>query len=98
MPSTASGPSTSSGTRAGGFVHRHVHTEYSVLDGGARLEDLLSRTAELGMPAIAMTDHGNAFGAYEFWAGARAHGLKPIIGLEAYATPGTSRFESKRVR
>ena len=93
MPSSVSGPSSS-----GDFVHLHVHTEYSMLDGAARLDDLFSRTAELGMPAIAMTDHGNVFGAYEFWAGARAHGLKPIIGLEAYATPGTSRFERKRVR
>ena len=98
MPSTVSGPSSSSATRSGDFVHLHVHTEYSMLDGAARLDDLFSRTAELGMPAIAMTDHGNVFGAYEFWAGAKAHGLKPIIGLEAYATPGTSRFERKRVR
>ena len=80
------------------FVHLHVHTEYSMLDGAARLDDLFARTAELGMGSIAMTDHGNVFGAYEFWAGAKKHGLKPIIGLEAYATPGTSRFERKRVR
>ena len=81
-----------------GFVHLHNHTEYSMLDGAARLDDLFARTAELGMDAIAMTDHGNVFGAFEFWSKAKAHGLKPIIGLEAYATPGTSRFERKRVR
>ncbi|MET1058695.1 MAG: PHP domain-containing protein, partial [Nocardioides sp.] len=49
------------------FVHLHVHTEYSMLDGAARLGALAERTAELGMPAIAMTDHGNVFGAYEFY-------------------------------
>jgi DNA polymerase-3 subunit alpha len=81
-----------------GFVHLHVHTEYSMLDGAARLDDLCARTAELGMDAIAMTDHGNVFGAFEFYAKAKAHGVKPIIGMEAYLTPGTSRFERRRVR
>ncbi len=81
-----------------GFVHLHVHTEYSMLDGAARLDDLFARTAELGMDSIAMTDHGNVFGAYDFWAKARAHGVKPIIGMEAYFTPNTSRFDKKRVR
>src|SRR3954463_5934787 len=81
-----------------GFVHLHVHTEYSMLDGAARLDDLFARTAELGMDAIAMTDHGNVFGAFEFWSKAKEHGIKPIIGMEAYATPGTSRFERRRVR
>ncbi len=69
-----------------------------MLDGAARLDDLCARTAELGMDAIAMTDHGNVFGAYEFYAKAKAHGVKPIIGMEAYFTPNTSRFERKRVR
>ncbi|MGH3336208.1 MAG: PHP domain-containing protein, partial [Nocardioides sp.] len=50
------------------FAHLHVHTEYSMLDGAARLDDLFARTAELGMGAIAMTDHGNVFGAYDFWS------------------------------
>ncbi|MET0843538.1 MAG: DNA polymerase III subunit alpha, partial [Mycetocola sp.] len=81
-----------------GFVHLHVHTEYSMLDGAARLGDMFERTAELGMDAIAMTDHGNVFGAYDFWAKARAAGVKPIIGMEAYFTPNTSRFDKKRVR
>jgi len=69
-----------------------------MLDGAARLDDLFARTAELGMGAIAMTDHGNVFGAYDFYAKAKAHGVKPIIGLEAYFTPNTSRFERRRVR
>ncbi|MGI8523130.1 MAG: DNA polymerase III subunit alpha [Nocardioides sp.] len=85
-------------TSSDGFVHLHVHTEYSMLDGAARLGDLFSRTAELGMDAIAMTDHGNVFGAYEFYSKAQAAGVKPIIGMEAYFTPNTSRFEKKRVR
>src|SRR5690349_5063130 len=81
-----------------GFAHLHVHTEYSMLDGAARLDDLFAHTAELGLDAIAMTDHGNVFGAFEFWSKAKKHGVKPIIGLEAYVTPDTSRFERKRVR
>jgi DNA polymerase-3 subunit alpha len=81
-----------------GFAHLHVHTEYSMLDGAARLTDLFERTAELGMDTIAMTDHGNVFGAYEFWSKARDFGIKPIIGMEAYATPNTPRGERKRVR
>ena len=80
------------------FVHLHVHTEYSMLDGAARLSEMFARTSELEMPAIAMTDHGNAFGAFEFYAKAKAAGVKPIIGMEAYLTPGTHRSERKRVR
>jgi len=83
---------------SGDFVHLHVHTEYSMLDGAARLGDLFDRTAELGMGAIAMTDHGNVFGAYDFYAKAKAAGIKPIIGMEAYLTPNTPRQERKRVR
>jgi DNA polymerase-3 subunit alpha len=83
---------------ADSFAHLHVHTEYSMLDGAARLDDLFARTAELGMGAIAMTDHGNVFGAYDFWSKAKAHGVKPIIGMEAYFTPNTSRYDKKRVR
>jgi DNA polymerase III subunit alpha len=80
------------------FVHLHVHTEYSMLDGASLLDGLFGRTAELGMPAIAMTDHGNLHGAYDFWSKARRHGVKPIIGIEAYVTPGTPRGERRRVR
>src|SRR3954452_1452748 len=97
MPGKEPRASMAGGSRDG-FVHLHVHTEYSMLDGAARLDDLFARTAELGMDAIAMTDHGNVFGAFEFWSKAKEHGIKPIIGLEAYATPGTSRFERRRVR
>jgi DNA polymerase III subunit alpha len=80
------------------FVHLHVHTEYSMLDGAARLKELFAQTGRLGMPALAMTDHGNLFGAYDFHKQATAAGVKPIIGIEAYVAPGTSRFERTRVR
>jgi DNA polymerase-3 subunit alpha len=80
------------------FVHLHVHTEYSMLDGAARLPELFAETARLGMPALAMTDHGNVFGAYEFYRQATVAGVKPIIGMEAYVTPGTHRSERTRVR
>ena len=70
------------------FVHLHVHTEYSMLDGAARLDDLFAGTAELGMPALAMTDHGNIFGAYDFYKKAKAHGVKPIIGTRGLRRPG----------
>ena len=80
------------------FVHLHVHSEYSMLDGAARVSDLFTEAARMEMPALAMTDHGNVFGAYEFWKKGTAAGVKPIIGMEAYITPGTSRFERNRVR
>ena len=80
------------------FVHLHVHTEYSMLDGAARLGELTKRAAELEMPAIAMTDHGNVFGAYEFYKLAKDAGVKPIIGIEAYFAPGlTPRSDKKGV-
>ena len=79
------------------FVHLHVHTEYSMLDGAARLDDLFAKAVELEMPALAMTDHGNVFGAFDFWKKAKAHGIKPIIGTEAYLAPG-SRFDKTRHR
>ncbi|HEX8768709.1 MAG TPA: PHP domain-containing protein, partial [Jatrophihabitans sp.] len=80
------------------FVHLHVHTEYSMLDGAARLDDLFAETHRMGMPAVAMTDHGNVFGAYEFYKKAKLHGVKPIIGMEAYLTPDTHRGDRSRVR
>jgi len=80
------------------FVHLHVHTEYSMLDGASLLDGLFERTASLGMSAIAMTDHGNLHGAYDFYNKARKHGIRPIIGMEGYLTPGTQRGERKRVR
>ena len=80
------------------FVHLHVHSEYSMLDGAARVADLMSAVAEQGMPAVAITDHGNNFGAFDFWSKARDAGVKPIIGTEAYLTPGTHRTDKTRVR
>ncbi|HEY3955475.1 MAG TPA: PHP domain-containing protein, partial [Streptosporangiaceae bacterium] len=70
-----------------GFAHLHVHTEYSMLDGAARLKDLFNQVKQGGMSSIAMTDHGNMYGAYDFWAKATAAGVKPIIGIEAYVAP-----------
>ncbi len=80
------------------FVHLHVHTEYSMLDGAARVADLVTECARQRMPALAVTDHGYLFGAFDFYKTARAQGIKPIVGLEAYVTPGTSRFERRRVQ
>jgi DNA polymerase-3 subunit alpha len=80
------------------FVHLHVHTEYSMLDGAARLPDLFREATRLGMPALAITDHGNLYGAYDFYRQSVAAGIRPIIGMEAYLTPGTSRFDKTRVR
>ncbi|MEO7259828.1 MAG: DNA polymerase III subunit alpha [Jatrophihabitantaceae bacterium] len=80
------------------FVHLHNHTEYSMLDGAARLDELFAQTAAFDMPALAMTDHGNLYGAYDFYKKARLHGVKPIIGIEAYLTPNTHRAERTRVK
>lgn len=73
------------------FVHLHVHTDYSMLDGATRLPDLMKEVKAQGQSAVAITDHGFLFGAYDFWKQARKADLKPIIGLEAYVTPGTAR-------
>ncbi|UCH24584.1 MAG: DNA polymerase III subunit alpha [Trueperaceae bacterium] len=80
------------------FAHLHQHTAYSLLDGAARIKDLMRWVKEITPddPAVAMTDHGNMHGAVEFYKAAVAEGVKPIIGLEAYVTTG-SRFEKKRV-
>ncbi|AKT51646.1 DNA polymerase III subunit alpha [Arsenicicoccus sp. oral taxon 190] len=80
------------------FVHLHNHTEYSMLDGAARIDDLFAAAAEMGMPAVATTDHGYLFGAYEFWSKSRKYDVKPIIGLEAYVTPGTHRTDRTRLQ
>ncbi|SDL70733.1 DNA polymerase III subunit alpha [Tessaracoccus oleiagri] len=80
------------------FVHLHTHTEFSMLDGAARIDDLFKGAESLGMPALAMTDHGNLYGAYEFYKASKNYGVKPIIGLEAYLTPRTHRSERKRVQ
>lgn len=79
------------------FVHLHVHTEYSMLDGAARVGELVTEVAKQGMPAIAMTDHGNVFGAFDFYKQAKKNGVKPIIGIEAYVAP-ESRFDKRRVK
>ena len=86
-----------SGNPSDSFVHLHVHTEYSMLDGAARVGDLVAEVARQEMPAIAMTDHGNVFGAFEFYKQATKVGVKPIIGIEAYIAP-ESRHEKKRVQ
>ncbi|MEK6191900.1 MAG: DNA polymerase III subunit alpha [Chloroflexota bacterium] len=70
-----------------GFVHLHVHSEFSLLDGLSRLPELANRVAELGMPAVALTDHGALYGAIAFYEAATAAGIKPIIGVEAYVAP-----------
>jgi DNA polymerase-3 subunit alpha len=80
------------------FVHLHVHSEYSMLDGAARVKPLIEAAKEQGMPAVAVTDHGNVFGAFDFWKTATEAGIKPIIGTEAYLTPGTHRSDKTRVR
>jgi DNA polymerase-3 subunit alpha len=74
------------------FVHLHVHTQYSLLDGMIRLNELFKKAKEFGMPAIAITDHGNMFGAIDFYKQAEASGIKPIIGCELYVAP-RSRFD-----
>ena len=79
------------------FVHLHVHTEYSMLDGAAKISELVAEVARQEMPAIAMTDHGNVFGAFEFHKSAKSAGVKPIIGIEAYVAP-ESRFDKRRVK
>ena len=79
------------------FAHLHVHTEYSMLDGAARLKDLFAEVGRQGMPAVAMTDHGNMHGANDFYKQAMAAGVTPILGVEAYVAP-ESRFHKQRVK
>jgi len=79
------------------FVHLHNHSDYSILDGAITVSRLVEKTAALGMPAVAITDHGNMFGAIEFYQKARKAGIKPIIGEEFYVAPG-SRFKKESVR
>ena len=71
------------------FTHLHVHTEYSLLDGAARIKDLIARTKDLGMDAVAITDHGAMFGVIDFYKEAKKHGIKPIIGCEVYTAART---------
>jgi len=78
------------------FVHLHCHTQYSLLDGANKIEPLFERVRQLKQPALAMTDHGNMFGAVEFYSEALRRGIKPILGCEIYVAP-TTRFERKGV-
>jgi DNA polymerase-3 subunit alpha len=71
------------------FVHLHLHSQFSLLDGANRLDDVIKAAGEAGMPAVALTDHGNMFGAIEVYNKARAAGIKPIIGMEAYVAQGS---------
>jgi len=73
------------------FVHLHLHTEYSLLDGACRMKSLVERCKTLNMPAVAVTDHGNLFGAIEFYTAAKAAGIKPIVGCEVYMAPADRR-------
>lgn len=73
---------------ADSFVHLHLHSEYSLLDGAIRIPDLMKKAVKYGMPAVALTDHGNMFGAIEFYQEATSAGIRPIIGCEAYMAPG----------
>src|ERR1700757_3171838 len=73
------------------FVHLHLHTEYSLLDGSIRMKDLMKKAAEFEMPAVAITDHGNLFGVIEFYQEAQRAGVKPIIGCEVYVAPGSHK-------
>src|SRR4030095_7846615 len=74
---------------ADSFVHLHLHTEYSLLDGAVRMKELMKKAAGMKMPAVAITDHGNLHGAIEFYQTATEAGIKPIIGVEAYMAPGS---------
>ncbi len=81
--------------KPGNFVHLHAHSEYSLLDGSIKVERLVDRAKELGMPAVALTDHGNMFGMIHFYRAARKAGIKAVLGMEAYITRG-SRHERSR--
>ena len=76
----------------GNFVHLHLHTEYSLLDGACVIKRLVRRVRELGQTAVAITDHGNMYGVIEFYKACKAENIKPIIGCEVYVAPRT-RFD-----
>ena len=82
--------------RKSGFVHLHLHTEYSLLDGANRVKPLVKRVKELGMDAVAITDHGNLFGAIDFYSTCKKEGIKPILGIEAYVAPDVKVENSDR--
>ena len=76
------------------FIHLHLHTDYSLLDGACKIDTLMNRLEQLKMPAAAITDHGNLFGAMNFYEAAKNKGIKPIIGCEVYVAPGDHRDRS----
>jgi DNA polymerase-3 subunit alpha len=80
------------------FVHLHCHSHYSLLDGASRIPELVARAAELGMNALALTDHGNLFGAIEFYGACKAANINPIVGYEAYVAPGRRQEREARRR
>ena len=73
------------------FCHLHVHTQFSLLDGACRIDQMALKAKRLGMPAVAITDHGNMFGAVQFHDAMKSAGLKPLLGYEGYFTPGDRR-------
>ncbi len=77
------------------FVHLHCHSEYSLLDGANRIDDLIKRAQHFEMPALAITDHGNMHAAWEFQEKAKKAGVKPILGMEAYVAPGDRRTRGR---
>ena len=78
------------------FVHLHLHTEYSLLDGFSKIKKVMQRAKEMNMPAVAITDHGTMFGVVEFYMAAQEAGIKPVIGLEAYMAPRDMRSRDPR--
>ena len=80
------------------FIHLHLHTEYSTLDGAVRIKDLMKKAERAKMPAVAMTDHGNIFGAIDFYQAGKAAGIKPIIGCEMYLTPPGIKLTEKKAQ
>src|SRR5437660_5484570 len=80
------------------FVHLHLRTEYSLLDGAIRIKELMKKAAEFKMPAVAMTDHGNLYGAIEFYQEAQRAGVKPIVGCEAYIAPRSHKDRPNSMR
>ena len=79
------------------FTHLHLHTQFSLLDGACRLGNLVERAKELGMTSLAITDHGNMYGAVDFYRECKKHDIKPIIGCEVYVAPRT-RFDKEKVQ
>ena len=78
------------------FAHLHFHTEYSLLDGACKIDGVMDRAVEMGMPAVALTDHGVLYGAIEFYKKAKAKGVKPIIGCEVYVAPDKMKMTEHR--